>query len=59
MREACDSDQMVTTEFSYDEINLCRIRTVTRTFFIFPETMTRALTQTTEAFEASDLDSCC
>ena len=46
-------------ELTYDNINKCRSRTVTRTFYTFPNAMTHAKTETEEQFSAENPDVCC
>ena len=48
MEGACLSETMVSMELTYDDINKCRSRTVTRTFYTFPEAMIHAKTETEE-----------
>lgn len=59
MEDACLSNSMVSMELIYDDINMCRRRTVTRTFYTFPDAMTHAKTETDEQFQAENADVCC
>ena len=59
MEEACLSNTMVSMDLTYDEMNMCRSRTVTRTFYTFQEAMTHAKTETEEEFSVENADVCC
>ena len=56
LREACEIDETSFDDLVYDEDNMCRLRTVTRTEFTLPDAMTLVKTEDEEFFTPNDRD---
>ena len=60
MENACDiRNTVLPSELLYDDINMCRTKTVTRTEYFLQDAMSLVRTEESEAFSTENNDVCC